>query len=125
MRRTLVNDPHLVHILKWPIMLLLAFTSLPAGFLSIATGSVYDEYRTADRVTTQWRNQNTIDSRRETFDTTIKVLFVALGLHGIVIALSIRNWNGTLLGMRGAVWFVLCWATFATGAGLAFWVMPK
>ncbi|MBC8105779.1 MAG: hypothetical protein H7Z14_04245 [Anaerolineae bacterium] len=124
-RRPLVNDPHLVHILKWPIMLLLMCTSLPAGFLSIAIGSVYDEYRRADSVTTRWRNQYTIDSSRETFETACMVLLGALAVHAIMVALSIRKWNVTLLGMRGAVWFVLSWAAFVTGAALALWVLPK
>ncbi len=116
------SDGHLVRALKWPIIVVLALTSFPAG------GSVplfIGSYR-------EWRQQSAAaggshagalrDFQRTKADNELTSLYVLAAVWAVLMLVHLslaaacwNRWNGLFLGFRGAGWFALLWGTFAGG----------
>jgi hypothetical protein len=106
----------------------LAFTSFPAGFLPFFTAGAYREMRHEQQMNSKWRNERKIESGREMLYLGLVLSVAALSIQSGMSRLAWRNWNGLLLGFRGAGWFAMVWGAFAGGVALGIWiytVLPK
>jgi uncharacterized membrane protein (DUF485 family) len=112
------TDPTLAHVLKFPITIIMMVVALPAGLLPFFVIGIYGDWDRARHVTTKWRSEPQIAATQHALLVAIGCLLASWIIHGVLLSLARRHWNRSLLGMRGAVWFVLLWGVFATGVGI-------
>ncbi len=109
-------------VMKWPIIIILMITSLPAGFTPFIVAGAYSEVAQEQHVSLKWRNQRRIVSGQRLIHMAILAAAAAAMAHILLVNRSWRKWNSQFLTVRGAVWFVMAWSAFALGMVFGVWI---
>ena len=123
---TPVPGPGSVRQLIWPLLLVLAVISIPAGFMPFVARDAHREMVTTagaapqnmDRLAWAQRHNKAISTYRFILEmaTSLVILHLAVSTWGVV------RRNRLLMGMRGTTLAVMCWIAFLIGAGAGLWV---
>jgi hypothetical protein len=108
--------------MKWPVVFMLMFTSVPAGFVPFMAAGAYRSMKYQESLSPRRRNERVIKSNKSMITFTLLASAGAMTIQLLMSWLAWRNWNNLLLGFRGAAWFVLMWAALAVGVGLGIWI---
>lgn len=112
-----------VKLMKWPIILFLAFTALPAGMFPFGVAEANRQVKQLQAVNPKFQDQALIErtTGRVSFYAGLSIIFLIV--QGSLSWLAWSKWDEPFLELRGAVWLLLLWGTFAVGAGTGMFIL--
>lgn len=105
---------------KWLIVVILSVSSVPAGALPMFALGAHRGIQAEQNRNEKWRNERKIESGRHVRRIFLIGAAITSIAHLALVSLAAKNWNGTLWGLRGAVWLALLWSAFGVGLGSGF-----